>query len=105
MKKLGFQPYQTQHMINPIKPNIGLWISSEPSPVSLQIDNFAGSKLSAVCVNQTNLNVKLSTKLGGHARGQTKIWGQGPPRPPLEPPLGNTRTKYNQLPAIIWNFC
>jgi len=24
-------------MINPIKPNIGLWISSEPSPESLQI--------------------------------------------------------------------
>jgi len=23
-------------MINPIKPNIGLWISSEPSPKSLQ---------------------------------------------------------------------
>jgi len=23
-------------MINPIKPNIGLWISSEPSPESLQ---------------------------------------------------------------------
>jgi len=24
-------------MINPIKPDIGLWISSEPSPESLQI--------------------------------------------------------------------
>jgi len=24
-------------MINPIKPNIGLWISSEPSPESPQI--------------------------------------------------------------------
>jgi len=24
-------------MINPIKPNIGLWISSEPSPECLQI--------------------------------------------------------------------
>jgi len=24
-------------MINPIKPNIGLWISSEPSPETLQI--------------------------------------------------------------------
>jgi len=24
-------------MINPIKPNIGLWISSEPLPESLQI--------------------------------------------------------------------
>jgi len=24
-------------MINPIKPNIGLWLSSEPSPESLQI--------------------------------------------------------------------
>jgi len=24
-------------MIKPVKPNIGLWISSEPSPESLQI--------------------------------------------------------------------
>jgi len=24
-------------MINPVKPNIGLWISLEPSPESLQI--------------------------------------------------------------------
>jgi len=58
-------------MIKPIKPNIGLWISSEPSPESLQIvKNFAGWKLFAVYVNQTNLNVKLSKKLGG----QPKIW-------------------------------
>jgi len=26
------------------------------------------------------------------------------PGPPLEPPLGNTRTKHNQLPGIVWNF-
>jgi len=26
------------------------------------------------------------------------------PGPPLEPPLGNNRTKHNQLLAIIWNF-
>jgi len=26
------------------------------------------------------------------------------PGSPLEPPLGNTRTKHNQLSAIIWNF-
>jgi len=51
-------------MINPIKPNVGLWISSEPSPESLQIgENFAGWKLFAVYVNQTNLNVKISKKL------------------------------------------
>jgi len=30
-------------MIHPIKPNIGVWISSKPSPESLQIVwNFAG---------------------------------------------------------------
>jgi len=33
-----------------------------------------------------------------------KCGGHGPPRPPSEPSLGNTRTKHNQLPAIIWNF-
>jgi len=26
------------------------------------------------------------------------------PGTPLEPPLGNTRTKHNQLPVIVWNF-
>jgi len=51
------------------------------------------------------MNVKFSTKVGGRAGGQPKIWGiHGPPRPPLEPPLGNTRAKHSQLPAIIWNF-
>jgi len=52
-------------MIKPIKPNIGLWISSEPSPENLQIIwNFAAWKLSAVYVNQTSLNVTLSKKWG-----------------------------------------
>jgi len=63
-------------MINPIKPNIGLWISLEPSLESLQIGyNFAGWTLSAVYVNQTNLNVKLSKKLGGASKGTAKNLG------------------------------
>jgi len=63
-------------MINPIKPNIGLWISSEPSPESLHIvQNFVGWKLSAVYVNQTNLNVKLSTKLGAKQWASPKSGG------------------------------
>jgi len=78
-------------VINPIKPDISLWISSEPSTKILQIVwNFADWKLSAVYVSLTNLNVKLCTKLGGQAGGQPEIWGvknQGYPRPPLEPPL------------------
>jgi len=42
-------------MIKPSKPKISLRISLEPSPESLQIVyNFAGWKLSAVYVNQTN---------------------------------------------------
>jgi len=33
------------------------------------------------------------------------MWeGHGTPRPPFKPPLGNTRTKHNQLLAIIWNI-
>jgi len=56
--------------INSIKPNIGLLISSEPLPESLQIvQNFAGWRLSAAYVNQMNLNVKLSRKLGGDKQG------------------------------------
>jgi len=38
----------------------------------------------AVYVNQTNLNVKLSTKLGGEAGDQPKTWttmAHSPPRP------------------------
>ena len=81
------------NMINPIKPKIDLWISSEPSPESLQIvKNFAGWKLSAVYVYQTNLYVKLSTKLGSQAEGQPEIWGHGPPRPSLRTATG---VKYN----------
>jgi len=95
-------------MINPIKHNIGLSISSEPSPESLQIvQNFGGRKLFAVYANQTNLNViwrlsgdgsddihkpmnlKFSTKLGGQAGGQAKFWGcHGPPKPPLRTATG-----------------
>jgi len=49
--------------------------------------------------------VKFSTKLGAQAGGQSKIWrAMAHSGPPLEPPPGNTRTKHNQLPAIIWNF-
>jgi len=48
--------------------------------------------------------VKFSTKLGGQAGGQPNIRRGLPKRLPLEPPLSNTRTKHNQLPAIIWNF-
>jgi len=49
--------------------------------------------------------VKFSTKLVGQAGGQPKIWGtMAHLGPPLELPLGNTRTKHNQLSAIIWNF-
>ena len=72
-------------MINPMKPNIDLWISSEQPPETLQIaKNFAAWKLFAVYVIQTNLYVKLSTKLGGQAGEQPKIWEgawptQGPP--------------------------
>jgi len=71
-------------MIKRIKPNIDLWISSEPSPESLQIVwNFVGWMLSALYVNQTNLKVKLRRKLGAN-RGPAKNLGDhGPPRPHL----------------------
>jgi len=74
-------------MINPIKSNIGLLISSETSRECLQlVYNSSGCKLSAVYINQTNLNVKLSTKLGGPNRGAAKnIWGAWPTQAsPLE---------------------
>jgi len=71
-------------MINSIKPNIGLWISSEPSPESLQIVwHIAGWKSTTVYVNQTHLNVKLSAKLRGKQRASQKSGGawstQAPP--------------------------
>jgi len=62
-------------MIDPFKPSIRLSISSESSAESLQIVwNFAGWKLSPVYVNQTSLNMKLSTKLGGK-----QVTGPQPP--------------------------
>jgi len=38
---------------------------------------------SAVYVNQTNLNVKLSKKMGVQTGAGQKSGGNGPPRPPL----------------------
>ena len=77
-------------MIKPIKPNIGLWISSEPSPESLQIVwNFAGWKLSAVYASETSLKMKLSKKLGEPSRGPAKNLGgaMANPAPSLRTPL------------------
>jgi len=87
-------------MINPTKPNNGLWISSEPSPESLQIV-FKPS----VYVNQTNFSVKLKTKLGGKQRASQKSEGDsGPPRPPLEPPLRvvNSLKTWKTSKGVFW---
>jgi len=57
------------------------------------------------CICQPNeLEREIQHKTGGPSRGQPKIWGAWPTQTPLEPPLGNTTTKHNQLPASIWNF-
>jgi len=40
-------------------------------------------KLSAVYVNQTNLNGKLRKKLRCQAGGQAKIWGAWPTQAPI----------------------
>jgi len=62
-------------MINSIKPNIGLWISSEPSSESLQIvQNFAGCK-SAVC-QSNELERKIKHKTGGAKQGPSKSLGE-----------------------------
>jgi len=59
------------------------------------------------CICQSNkVEREIQHQTGGQAGGQPKIWGaMAHPGSPLEPPLGNTRTKHNQLCAIIWNFC
>jgi len=58
-----------------------------------------------VYVNQTNLKVKFSTKKGtSRVTAKNVVGSDGPPRPPLEPSLGNTRTKHKQLLEIILNF-
>jgi len=82
-----------------------MWLSSEPSPKSLQIVwNIAGWKLFAVYVNQTNLNVKFSTKMGAKQEASQNPGGTWPNQAPFRTAIDNTRTKHNQLPAIIWNF-
>jgi len=53
--------------------------------------------------------VKFSTKWGAkqgasQKSGGPKIKIHASSRSPLDLPLGNTWTKYNQLPATIWNF-
>ena len=63
---------------------------------SNRLKNVAGWKLSAAYENPTNLNVKLSTKLGGQAGGQPKIWGShGLPRPHLR--TATERSSSNNL--------
>jgi len=97
-------------MIKLIKPNVGLWISSEPWPATLQIvQNFAGWKLSAVYVNQTNLKVKWSKKLGGTSRGAAKNLGR--PWPTQAPFRTATATlsllcdvRYSTMEKLSWEF-
>ena len=82
-------------MINPIKPNTGLWKSSEPLPGSLQIFTILLAERVAwlkiihfVYMNQTDLNMKLSTKLGEPSRGPAKnLRDMAHPGHSLEPPL------------------
>jgi len=58
------------------------------------------------CICQSNeLEREIQHKTGGSSRGPAKNLGaMAHPGSPFAPPLGNTRTKHNQLPAIIWNF-
>jgi len=79
-------------MIKPIKPNISLWIPSEPSPESVTNRlKFSWRRVTCCCslyVNQTNLNVKLSKNCGAKQGASKKSGrGHGLPGPPLEPPL------------------
>jgi len=54
------------------------------------------------CICESN---EFEREIQHKTGGEPKIWGaMAHPSPPLEPPLGNTRTKHNQLPAIIWKF-
>ena len=55
-------------MINPIKPNIGLWISSEPSPETLQIVKIL---LADCCICQWN---ELERQIKHKTGRQPKIW-------------------------------
>ena len=82
-------------MINPIKPNKGLWIS--PGRCQKVFKSFkillAESYLLYLSIKRT------------WTWNSAQNWGaMAHPGPPFEPPLGNTRTKHNQLPASIWNF-
>jgi len=58
------------------------------------------------CICQTNEREReVQHKTGAPGRRPVKnMRGMAHPGPPLKPPMGNTRTKHNQLPAITWNF-
>jgi len=57
-----------------------------------------------ICISN-ELECEIQHQTGRPSRGPAKNLGaMSHPGPPLEPPLGNTRTKQNQLSAIIWNF-
>jgi len=51
--------------------------------LNYRLKNISSQKLSAVYVNQTNLNGKLRKRLGGQEGGQENIWGaMAHPDPP-----------------------
>jgi len=91
--------------LNPIKPNIGLWLSWEPSQESLKslIILLAESYLLYMSIKRIwTWNVAQNW---GPSRGPAKnLGGPWPTQAPLRTAIGNTKTKHNQLPAIIWNF-
>jgi len=76
-------------MIKPIKPNIGLWISSEPSPETLQNRlKFCWLKVICCICQSNNLEREIKQKTGGESRGLAKnLRGSWPTHPLLEPPL------------------
>jgi len=72
-------------MIKPIKPNIGLRISSEPSPESLKNRlKFCGWKLLCICQSkELGREIKQKTEGAKQEASQKSGRGHGPPCLPL----------------------
>ena len=96
-------------MIKPIKPNIGLWISSEPSPKTSNRLNFFWLKV-ICCICQSNeLEREIEQKTGGASRRLAKnLGGPWPTQPPLRTATVALSllcdVRYSIMEKLSWEF-
>jgi len=99
-------------MIKPIKSNIGLWISSEPSPENLtNCLKFCWLKVTCCICQSSELEREIEQKTRGDKQGASQKSGRG--HGPSSPPPIRTATvalsllcdlRYSTMEKLSWEF-